>query len=83
LAERLLAGQGDWSREAIDRAVESGTTRTVTLERRVPVLLAYWTAWVDRAGEMQFRRDVYGRDTKVLGALRAEFRFRQASSAGR
>jgi murein L,D-transpeptidase YcbB/YkuD len=76
LAALLLEGQKGWDRAAIDAALATGKTRTVTLERPVPVLLTYFTAWVDRDGELQLRRDVYGRDPKVLRALDAEFRFR-------
>src|SRR5262249_17976254 len=86
LAERLLAGEPNWSRAAIDRAVEGGKTRKVTLSTPVPVLLSYWPAWVPRSGELQFRRDIYGRDAKVLAGLAGEFRFRAGrtgSSAAR
>jgi len=77
LAALLLEGQSGWDRAAIERAIESGATRTVTLARPVPVLLAYWTAWVDRNGVLQLRPDIYGSDAKVAKALRAEFRFRR------
>lgn len=77
LAALLLEGQGEWDRAAIDRVIESGETRTVTLARPVPVLVSYWTAWVDRNGVLQLRTDLYGRDAKVAAALRAEGRFRR------
>jgi murein L,D-transpeptidase YcbB/YkuD len=76
LAERLLAGQPGWSREEIDRIVAAGKTRTVTLQRPVPVLITYWTAWVASDGALYLHRDVYGRDERVLKGLRSEFRFR-------
>jgi hypothetical protein len=82
LAERLLAGQAGWSRKEINQVVEAGKTRTVSLDRRVPVLLTYWTAWADRDGELQLRRDVYGRDAKVLGALESEFCFTAPRRSG-
>jgi murein L,D-transpeptidase YcbB/YkuD len=31
--------------------------------RILPIYLVYWTAWVDRDGGMNFRHDIYGRDT--------------------
>ena len=74
LAALLLDGQADWNAAAIASAVEAGTTRTVTLERKVPVLLTYWTAWVDRDGVLNFRSDVYGLDAKVRAALEQPFR---------
>jgi len=80
LASLLLEGQTGWDRAAIDRAVDAGTTRSVTLARPVPVLLSYWTAWVDRGGELQLRPDVYGRDAKVAAGLDAPFSFRRRKS---
>ena len=77
LATLLLEGQSGWDRAAIDAAIETGKTRTITLAKPVPVLLTYWTAWVDRQGVLQVRRDVYGRDPKVLHGLDTPFRFRR------
>jgi murein L,D-transpeptidase YcbB/YkuD len=76
LAALLLEGQSGWDRAALDAAIAAGKTRTVTLERPVPVLLTYFTAWVNRDGVLQLRGDVYGRDPKVLRGLDAEFRYR-------
>jgi len=60
LAERLLETDG-WARDDIERWVDAGATRRVTLTRRVPVHLVYLTAWGEPAGRVQFRRDIYGR----------------------
>ncbi len=77
LAELLLDGQAEWSRSEIDRVVESGKTKSITLAKPVPVLLSYWTAWVDvDDGRLQFRRDLYQRDAAVLAGLDAPFRIR-------
>ena len=76
LATLLLEGQKGWDRAAIDRTVEAGATQSVTLARPVSVLITYWTAWVDRSGNLQLRPDIYGRDAKVAAGLAAEFRFR-------
>jgi L,D-transpeptidase YcbB len=77
LAERLLNDPVKWSRARIDAAVDSGTLQNVTLAKPVPVLLAYWTAWVDAGGALHFRPDVYGRDAKWSKALDAPFSFRR------
>lgn len=69
LAERLLAGTPGWSRQRIDAAIDSGKTRSVSLAAPVPVHLVYLTAWQDGDGKMQFREDLYGRDTRLLEAL--------------
>jgi murein L,D-transpeptidase YcbB/YkuD len=77
LAELLLADAEEWSREKIRAAVESRQTRTVKLERPVPVLLYYWTAQGRPDGTTQFKKDIYGRDAAVLKALDGEFKFRK------
>lgn len=78
LARLLLEGQTGWDADAIAAAVAKGETRTVTLQNKVPVLLTYWTAWVDRDGVLQFRGDVYDRDAKVRAALDLPFRVHRA-----
>jgi murein L,D-transpeptidase YcbB/YkuD len=80
LAGLLLEGQKGWDRAAIDRALEEGKTRSITLARPVPVLLSYWTAWVGRTGVLQVRQDIYGRDAKVAAGLEAKFSFRPRRS---
>jgi murein L,D-transpeptidase YcbB/YkuD len=77
LAELLLADPARWNAGAISQAIARGTLQNVTLQERMPVLLVYWTAWVDRNGQVNFRRDVYGRDAKWSAALDAPFSFRK------
>jgi murein L,D-transpeptidase YcbB/YkuD len=76
LAELLLADAG-WNSDSIARAVGTGRTRTVQLRRPTPVLLLYWTAWLDDDGRMNFRSDIYGRDGRLARMLDEPFRFRQ------
>jgi murein L,D-transpeptidase YcbB/YkuD len=47
----------------------SGKEQTVSLSRTLPVHLYYLTAWVDAAGELQLREDLYERDKLLLDAL--------------
>ena len=57
LAARLLSGQGDWTRAKIDEVVASGETMQVNLERRLPILMAYTTAFaIDGKVTLQTRR---------------------------
>ncbi|MGC4029616.1 MAG: L,D-transpeptidase family protein [Steroidobacteraceae bacterium] len=77
LAELLLADPQKWSRERIDEVVQGGRLQNVTLARKVPILLVYWTAWIDSQGALNLRPDPYGRDAKWARALDAPFRFRK------
>jgi murein L,D-transpeptidase YcbB/YkuD len=57
-------------RDSMDAVFDSLVTRSVTLRERVPVHFLYRTAWVDSAGAVQFRRDLYGFDRRLGQALR-------------
>jgi len=50
----------------------TGRENRVDLEQPVPVHLVYRTAFTDALGNLQFRRDVYGRDARVWQALARE-----------
>jgi murein L,D-transpeptidase YcbB/YkuD len=69
LAELLLASPATWNAATIGKVVDAGHTQNITLPYKVPVLLAYWTAWVDPEGRVNFRRDVYGQDTQWAAGL--------------
>jgi len=69
LAELVLDDEARWNPETIGAVIRGGQLQNVMLKRKVPVLLAYWTAWVDSNGVMNFRKDVYGQDAKWGAAL--------------
>jgi murein L,D-transpeptidase YcbB/YkuD len=43
--------------------------RTISLKIPIPIYVTYQTAFVDNAGNLQFREDVYGLDKVVLSSL--------------
>ncbi|QTF93739.1 L,D-transpeptidase family protein [Halomonas sp. BM-2019] len=49
--------------------IASGQTRNVSLARRMPVILHYWTVHPDEDGQLAFRPDIYARDEALLRAL--------------
>ncbi|HEV3076900.1 MAG TPA: L,D-transpeptidase family protein [Thermoanaerobaculia bacterium] len=71
LASYLLAGDPKWTPEAVAAAVAAGERVTIPLRRPLPVHILYQTAWVDAAGTVQFRDDVYGHDRWLEGELAA------------
>ncbi len=72
LAEYLLRDDPAWTREKIESVLGDGRERWIVVPRPLPVHLVYWTAWVDEAGVLQFRKDVYGRDRPLLEVLAAD-----------
>jgi murein L,D-transpeptidase YcbB/YkuD len=68
LAALLLADQG-WTPQRIQAAVETGRETVVNLEKPIPVYISYITAFLGPDGLMHYRRDVYGRDKKLVAAL--------------
>jgi len=70
LAVFLLEGQQGWSKERVAREMARSRPYTVYLERPLPVHILYRTAWVDTRGRLQFRNDIYEKDSELLGALR-------------
>ena len=56
--------------EKLARARQEWREISITLPAPVPVHLVYWTAWIGREGDIQFRPDVYERDAALREALR-------------
>jgi len=69
LAEQVLQSVRGWDRARIDRVLASKERTTVRLPAPLPVHLTYATAWLDENGAVQFRSDIYDRDTKLENAL--------------
>jgi murein L,D-transpeptidase YcbB/YkuD len=83
LARTLLNDPQKWSGAEIDKVVKSEKTRTVCLNRPMPVVILYWRAYVDEHGQVHFMDDVYERDNRVLKDLNAGFRIRERELKGR
>lgn len=69
LADYLLRDKDGWDSQRIAAIEAGGSEQTVRLTRPWLVHILYWTAWVDAAGDVQFRPDVYGRDERLARAL--------------
>ena len=65
----LDQGDGSWNRQRVEAIVDSARRTIVNLPERIPVHLAYLTAWHDEAGVLHFNEDIYGRDKRLLQAL--------------
>jgi murein L,D-transpeptidase YcbB/YkuD len=66
LAEYLLRNKEDWSREEIVEEMKKDKQKTIYLEEPYPIYLQYNTAWVDDLGALNFREDIYNRDSRLI-----------------
>lgn len=69
MATYLLRNQPDWTPERILEAMNSGTEKYVKLKDPVPVFITYYTAWVDDAGQLNFREDIYSHDKTLVSHM--------------
>ncbi|OFX38740.1 MAG: hypothetical protein A2X03_11410 [Bacteroidetes bacterium GWA2_40_15] len=69
LAVLLLSDIPEWSPPKIRTAMQQDKEQIVRLKIPVDVVLIYLTAWTDGKDRIQFRKDIYQKDEKVLAAL--------------
>ena len=65
MAMYLLSDDSKWTESAIDAAMNSGVEKFVKLKSPVPVLITYYTSWVDENGLLHFADDVYDHDNLI------------------
>lgn len=69
LAAYLLREQPEWNSDKITKAMNAGKEQYVTLKNPVPVFIAYLTAWVNSDGQLNFRQDIYNRDSRLAKTI--------------
>ncbi len=65
-AEVLLGEDRGWSPERVKQSMGQGD---ITLDKKIPVYMTYFTAMVDDAGRVSTYGDLYGHDSKISSAL--------------
>lgn len=63
LAAFLLNDGSQQKQEDVLEHIHQGTNQRVILPIAVPIYLVYWTSWVEQDGTLNFRKDIYNRDT--------------------
>jgi murein L,D-transpeptidase YcbB/YkuD len=69
LAAYLLKNDTNWTEAKIDSAMHGGEEIYVKLSQNMPVFITYFTAWVDRNGQINFRDDIYLHDARMKKIL--------------
>jgi murein L,D-transpeptidase YcbB/YkuD len=69
MATWLLENSPEWTPEKIDEAMNQTKEKYVKVKDPVPVMITYYTAWVDHDGALQFRKDIYGHDSRLAAKM--------------
>ena len=61
-AKYLLEDTVKWNSNKVDSFMNSGKEKYIRVRHPLPVLITYFTSWVNDSGLLSFREDVYGHD---------------------
>ena len=75
LAEIILKEDKGWDKAKVAELIRSGPLNNeVAMEKRIPIHLAYFTAWVDNTGKLKTFADVYGHEKRITLALEGRWK---------
>ncbi|TRW25784.1 L,D-transpeptidase family protein [Flavobacterium zepuense] len=69
LAIAITKKDGNWSEKKVDEAMNAGKETNYALKTKIPVYIAYFTAFADENGNVGFFDDVYERDNSLANLL--------------
>ncbi len=69
LAAILMNENFGWSESQTVEAMQSNKQKVYELKYKIPVYIAYFTAWSDKSGKVYFFNDIYKRDKKLAEML--------------
>jgi murein L,D-transpeptidase YcbB/YkuD len=69
LAIAITGDDGGWSASRVDKAMNAGEENSYVLKHKIPVYIAYFTAWAEPDGTVSFYNDVYNRDGRLARLL--------------
>lgn len=70
LALYMLNDSIHWSMARIDSLVATKKTTSITLRQKIRLHQLYWTAWMEKNGDLEFRDDIYNLDEDLYKKLR-------------
>lgn len=74
MAEIVLAADKGWDTAKIDDLVKNGPDHNIVpLDKKIPVHIVYFTAWIDDGGKITTFGDVYGHEKRFALALRGQW----------
>jgi len=76
---RMAAAVLGTTMDNVNKQIASGENRAVSVPVKIPVYVAYFTAWPDKDGKVQYFDDVYDRDSYVMKAFATTTKARSTS----
>jgi murein L,D-transpeptidase YcbB/YkuD len=74
LAEIVLAADKGWEAAKVAELIDAPADENeITLDRKIPVHITYFTAWVGPDGKLETADDVYGHEQRIRLALAGRF----------
>jgi hypothetical protein len=74
IAELVLAEDKGWDAAKVQSTMRSGSDNNeVVMEKKIPMHLVYFTAWVDDAGQLKTFSDIYGHEKRISLALEGKW----------
>ena len=61
----ILQKDKSWTAARVSKILKKNKEYGIPIKPTVPVYIAYFTAWVDSNGELNFRNDIYDLDKKL------------------
>ncbi len=65
LALHLLKNNKSWNVQNVDKILATSDETEIAINPKLPVYIAYFTAWVDIQGNLNFRNDIYDLDEQL------------------
>lgn len=69
LATYIFRNDSTINADTVNIWMNSGVEKTVKLAKPIPVVIGYFTAWVNAKGQLCFRKDIYELDQKMKEEL--------------
>ena len=72
LVDTLLKSNMEWTTEKVNETIKTNIETGISLKPKVPVYIVYLTSWIGKDGLLNFRPDVYGKDSVLSKAMFGE-----------
>ncbi len=72
LASYLLNDEPQWNKKKLYEAIYRQEEQSISLKKKLPVFILYFTTWVDEKGTIHFMKDIYDHDKQLKSILESK-----------